>query len=62
MRDWKREKTTENGLRCKTTLIVDASDYRLGCQVICNPGMTESCVRENILAHENNKEEKNELD
>lgn len=41
----------------KYNIPVDTSDYRLGCEVICNPGMSESCVREAILAHKN-KEKK----
>ena len=46
----------------KYNIDVNFEDYGGGVESILNPYGSENAVREAILAHENNKEEKNELD
>ena len=41
---------------------LDPMHYGLGCESFLNPDSSANAVREAILAHKNNKEEKNELD
>lgn len=46
----------------KHNIDVNFEDYGGGVESILSPYESENAVREAILAHENNKEEKNELD
>lgn len=46
----------------KNGIELDPMHYGLGCESILNPDSSENAVRKAILAHENHKEEKNELD
>lgn len=46
----------------KNRIELDSMHYGLGCESILNPDSSANAVREAILAHENHKEEKNELD
>lgn len=36
----------------KYNISADTADYRLGCEIICNPGSSENNIREAIMNHE----------